>query len=519
MKVERIGNYEILGELGEGGMGIVYRARQEGLDRIVALKVLLPHLSKREKFVKRFLMEARSAARLDHPNIVTIYDVGEEGGTYYFSMQYVKGEDLSSRLSRGPLKLEEAVEIISQVADGLSHAHEKGVIHRDIKPANVIIDEEGTAVITDFGIAKAAWEEKLTTTGQSIGTIEYMSPEQFEGGDLDARCDVYSLGATFYRMATGRSPFPGETTQEVMYRKFRGSFQRPTVVNDSLPEWINGIIAGAMAEDPGDRFNSAAEFKDALKSAVSGKPMVIGGAKKIDLERIFRDEDTRVVKGVEEIDRGAKTVAGVEKEIGGASREFRRKRIRVLVGLSLIVIIAVVGAVTVPKLFRFINSKLSTAKTSPPLMESTSPKGEAPVATPPPEPPESLRVAPVIDHDDEIKRTIGTVFEAWEALDVDKYMSVWSYSARQELKNGVVRNYEELKRNRIITFQKYTKVDASWEILNISRRENRAIVDCHYRMTFDKANGESFTEDERERYVLILSSDGKWLIAVNYDYM
>jgi len=245
-------------------MGIVYQARQAGLDRIVALKVLLTHLSSREHFVERFLREAKSAATLDHPNIVTIYEVGEEEGTYYFSMKYIEGGDLEDVLSRGPMPLERAVDIARQVADGLAHAHEKGIIHRDIKPANIIVDTDGRAVITDFGIARAAWEERLTDAGMSVGTVEYMSPEQFQGEEPGPESDIYALGATFYHLLTGISPFPGKTTQEVMYQKFEGAPPPPTEVNRSLPEWTDHIVAAAMHEDRTERIRSAREFIEIL---------------------------------------------------------------------------------------------------------------------------------------------------------------------------------------------------------------------------------------------------------------
>gem|GEM_PF-4984997 len=274
--MKKIGKHEILGEIGEGGMGIVYKAKQEGLERVVALKVLLPNLSRKESFVERFMREARNAAALDHPNIVTIYDVGQDAGSYYFSMKFVEGEDLSDILKKGPIPLEKAVSIIGQVAQGIDHAHKKGIIHRDIKPANIIIDKSGDAIITDFGIARAAWETKLTTTGMTVGTVEYMSPEQFEGEkELDARSDIYSLGATFYMMVTGRSPFPGETTQKVIYKKMEGDPPDPSLVNTKLPGWIDDVISKAMARERGDRFSSAAEFADALKAGIEGKPAVV----------------------------------------------------------------------------------------------------------------------------------------------------------------------------------------------------------------------------------------------------
>ena len=260
-------NYELLEEIGEGGMGMVYRARQSGLERIVALKVLLPNLSRKEKFVERFMREARNAARLDHPNIVTIYEVGNEKGSYFFSMKYVEGRDLSAILKGGPMPLSNAISIIDQVARGLDHAHKKDIVHRDIKPSNIIIDNEGMAVITDFGIARAAWEEKLTTTGMAVGTMEYMSPEQFAGiGDIDYRSDIYSLGATFYRMVTGKSPFPGETTQKVIYKKMQDDPVPPTSSNPELPEWIDDMVFKAMAKETDGRFNSATDFVEALRN-------------------------------------------------------------------------------------------------------------------------------------------------------------------------------------------------------------------------------------------------------------
>lgn len=265
MKKTVIGNYRIVKEIGEGGMGIVYQARQAGLDRIVALKVLLSHLSSRERFVERFLREAKSAATLDHPNIVTIYEVGEDEGTYFFSMKFVEGEDLEDELSRGPIPLERAVDIIQQVAEGLAHAHGKGVVHRDIKPANIIVDAGGQAVITDFGIARAAWEERLTDAGVSMGTVEYMSPEQFRGEEPGPESDVYALGATFYHLITGSSPFPGKTTQEVMYQKFEGTPAPPTQVNQSLPGWTDHVVGSAMRENRRERIQSAREFLDTLK--------------------------------------------------------------------------------------------------------------------------------------------------------------------------------------------------------------------------------------------------------------
>ncbi|MBN1882394.1 MAG: serine/threonine protein kinase [Deltaproteobacteria bacterium] len=265
-----IGNYELISELGEGGMGIVYKARQATLDRIVALKVLLPNLSRKDRFVQRFMREAKNAATLDHPNIVTIYEVGEDNGSYYFSMKYVEGEDLDQLVERGPLSVDDASAIVLQIAGGLAHAHERGVIHRDIKPANIILDTTGRAVITDFGIARAVWEERMTSTGMSMGTVEYMSPEQFKGGDVDEKSDIYALAATFYTLITGSSPFPGATTQEVMYKKFKEVPIPPTEINRSLPPWVDLVIARAMAEDPAGRYPTASDLARDIRAGLEG---------------------------------------------------------------------------------------------------------------------------------------------------------------------------------------------------------------------------------------------------------
>jgi serine/threonine protein kinase len=289
-----IGNYELISELGEGGMGIVYKARQVSLDRIVALKVLLPNLSRKDRFVQRFMREAKNAATLDHPNIITIYEVGEHDGSYYFSMTYVEGEDLDQLVEGGPLSVDDASAIALQVAGGLAHAHQRGVVHRDIKPANIILDTSGRAVITDFGIARAAWEERMTSTGMAVGTVEYMSPEQFKGGDVDERSDIYALAAMYYTLLTGVSPFPGATTQEVMYKKFKEAPTPPTEVNPALPVWVNHVIARAMADDPADRYPTADDFARDIRAGLEG---TLGAAPGGIVEKKEPEEKTPEAEG------------------------------------------------------------------------------------------------------------------------------------------------------------------------------------------------------------------------------
>lgn len=205
-----LGNYQILEEIGRGGMAIVYKAVQPSLQRHVAIKVLPPQFTFDTIFVQRFQREAVAAGRLKHPNIVTIYDVGEQGGIYYIVMEYLEGVILAELIrQQGPLPLQRVAHIAQQVASALDYAHGQGFIHRDIKPGNVIVGPGDHATLTDFGIVKAAEGTTLTRTGMMIGTPQYMSPEQIQGREIDYRADIYSLGIVCYEMLTGRVPFGG----------------------------------------------------------------------------------------------------------------------------------------------------------------------------------------------------------------------------------------------------------------------------------------------------------------------
>jgi serine/threonine-protein kinase len=218
-KRKSLGGYELLSKLGKGGMGTVYKARQTSMDRIIALKILPPRLSRDEKFVERFLREARSAGKLSHSNIVSGFDVGEAEGYHYFAMEYVEGETLLELLKReGSLDEPQTVEIAIQITKGLAHAHAHGLVHRDIKPGNVIIAKDGTVKLCDLGLARSTEEDQsLTAIGTALGTPHYISPEQIEGQThIDGRVDLYALGATLYHMVAGAPPFAEPTGGRVM---------------------------------------------------------------------------------------------------------------------------------------------------------------------------------------------------------------------------------------------------------------------------------------------------------------
>ncbi|HUA94121.1 MAG TPA: Stk1 family PASTA domain-containing Ser/Thr kinase [Acidimicrobiales bacterium] len=257
------GRYELAHLVARGGMAEVYRAHDRLLDRPVALKILFPELSVDRSFVERFKREAQAAANLSHPNIVPVFDWGEDSGTYFIVMEFIDGRALSSILrTAGPLHPDRAAEIGADVAAALAYAHRHGVIHRDVKPGNVLITDEGTVKVTDFGIARAInTEESLTQTGAVMGTATYFSPEQAEGVGVDARSDIYSLGVVLFEMVTGRPPFLGESPVAVASKHVRESPPAPHEINPSVPASFEAIIAKCMAKSPEFRYATGDDLR------------------------------------------------------------------------------------------------------------------------------------------------------------------------------------------------------------------------------------------------------------------
>jgi Tol biopolymer transport system component len=260
-------HYKILEKLGEGGMGVVYKAEDTKLKRTVALKFLPPDLTRDPEAKERFIREARAASALDHNNICNIHEIDatDEGQTFMVMACY-EGESLDEIISRGPLKVADAVEIASQIAQGLSKAHEKDIIHRDIKPANIFVTQDGVVKILDFGLAKLAGQAQLTKDSSTLGTVAYMSPEQLSGKEVDQRTDIWSLGVVLYEMLTGARPFKGDYEQAMIYSMLNEEPELVTNLCPGLPMDMAGIVAKTMAKNPGDRYQNAAKVSADLQS-------------------------------------------------------------------------------------------------------------------------------------------------------------------------------------------------------------------------------------------------------------
>ena len=305
-KGELIDNrYKIIGSIGEGGMANVYLAWDTILEREVAVKILRGDLSHDEKFIKRFQREANAASSLRHPNIVEMYDVGEDEGKYFIVMEYVKGKTLKSLIKkRGALNLTEAIDIMLQITSGIACAHDSYIIHRDIKPQNILILEDGRVKITDFGIAMALKNNELTQTDSVMGSVHYLPPEQANGNGSTTKSDIYSTGILFYELLTGKVPFKGENAVEIALKHMKEPIPSVRKFNEEIPQSVENIILRACAKNPKNRYSSVAEMYEDIKTCLSEDRM---------------DEKRLVYKYPENNLEETKTITNLEK------REIRNK--------------------------------------------------------------------------------------------------------------------------------------------------------------------------------------------------
>jgi len=265
---QKLGDYEILGVLGAGGMGKVYKVRNMISDRVEAMKILLPNLADQKDLADRFLREIKLLASLNHPNIAALRTALTLDNQLVMIMEYVDGVTLASRLQQGPVPVADAVYYIDQVLAALVYAHQMNVVHRDIKPGNMMLTPQGVVKLMDFGIARPGNEAGMTITGTTLGSLNYMSPEQVKGESVDARSDLYSVGLSLYEILTGRLPFRGDSGYSLMVAQLQQAPEPPIVLRPDLPKPVNDIILMVLAKEPEKRFQSATAFRNALKSAL-----------------------------------------------------------------------------------------------------------------------------------------------------------------------------------------------------------------------------------------------------------
>lgn len=343
--------YEIVRELGRGGMAIVYQARERQLERDVAIKVLPFSLAFDAEFVERFQREARTAARLEHPNIIPIYRVGRSGRVIYFVMKFLRGESLSEKLeAQGALSPESIGRILVQTAAALGYAHKNGIVHRDIKPDNIMFDESGHAILTDFGIAKAATGTRLTGTGMSIGTPHYMSPEQARAQTLDGRSDIYSLGVVAYQCLAGVVPFDGEDSFSIGYKHIMDELPEPPL-KTSAQRSLFQIIKRMLAKAPEERFQRAED----LVAALEGKGPVVAGRSAPPIPNAQRTpmapplppppiDPSALRRGVSPNTPTTPIPRAMRSSVASAERQKEKRRSGVLVGMLLVLLLGGGGA-------------------------------------------------------------------------------------------------------------------------------------------------------------------------------
>ncbi|WP_433745194.1 Stk1 family PASTA domain-containing Ser/Thr kinase [Paenibacillus amylolyticus] len=343
------GRYEVIERVGGGGMALVYKAQDLLLNRNVAIKVLRQQFVHDEEFIRRFRREAQSAASLSHPNVVSIYDVGQEDDVHYIVMEYVEGKNLNEIIKeRAPLQVDESVRIASQIADALDHAHHNQIIHRDIKPHNILIGRNGRVKVTDFGIARAVTSTTITQTGSVVGSVHYFSPEHAKGIITGEKSDLYSLGIVLYQMLTGQLPFLGESPISVALKHLQEEFDEPRKFNPLIPQSVENVILKSMRKNPQERYQSAKEMQTDLETCLMPERR---NETKID----FPDEDdidqTRVMPAIKPEPRGVTSTGAVpvmesDEETGkGKAKSKSWKKPALLISLTVLILIAMVGVV------------------------------------------------------------------------------------------------------------------------------------------------------------------------------
>ncbi|MFD1775133.1 Stk1 family PASTA domain-containing Ser/Thr kinase [Paenibacillus rhizophilus] len=363
------GRYQVIERIGGGGMALVYRAHDILLNRNVAIKVLRNQFVHDEEFIRRFRREAQSAASLSHPNVVSIYDVGQEDEIHYIVMEYVEGYNLNEIIKeRAPLQVDEAVRIATQICDALDHAHQNQIIHRDIKPHNILIGRNGRVKVTDFGIARAVTSTTITQTGSVVGSVHYFSPEHAKGVTTGEKSDLYSLGIVIYQMLTGSLPFLGESPISVALKHLQEEFEEPRKLNPMIPQSVENIILKSMRKNPEERYQSAKEMLQDLETCLLPE-------RRSEPKVSFVDDDedrTRVMPAIKPIPKGIGTRGHAEDRMirdEDAPSPKKRKgwgKPVLWIGLTLLLLLAMLGVVW------YVNAKLVVPEVTVPKLVNLS---------------------------------------------------------------------------------------------------------------------------------------------------
>ncbi|MHA6532489.1 Stk1 family PASTA domain-containing Ser/Thr kinase [Paenibacillus sp. BAC0078] len=367
------GRYQVIERIGGGGMALVYRAHDILLNRNVAIKVLRNQFVHDEEFIRRFRREAQSAASLSHPNVVSIYDVGQEDEIHYIVMEYVEGKNLNEIIKeRAPLQVDESIRIASQICDALDHAHQNQIIHRDIKPHNILIGRNGRVKVTDFGIARAVTSTTITQTGSVVGSVHYFSPEHAKGVTTGEKSDLYSLGIVLYQMLTGVLPFLGESPISVALKHLQEEFEEPRLLNPLIPQSVENVILRSMRKNPDERYQSAKEMLHDLETCLLPE-------RRSEAKAMFNDDDdedrTRIIPAIKPLQRGLGSRSGgggddrgwrEEEAASSGSGKAKRGRPVLWVSLTLIILLAMGGVVW------YVNAKLAVNEVAVPSLTSKS---------------------------------------------------------------------------------------------------------------------------------------------------
>ncbi|OKP96894.1 Stk1 family PASTA domain-containing Ser/Thr kinase [Paenibacillus sp. P46E] len=365
------GRYQVIERIGGGGMALVYRAHDILLNRNVAIKVLRNQFVHDEEFIRRFRREAQSAASLSHPNVVSIYDVGQEDEIHYIVMEYVEGKNLNEIIKeRAPLQVDESIRIASQICDALDHAHQNQIIHRDIKPHNILIGRNGRVKVTDFGIARAVTSTTITQTGSVVGSVHYFSPEHAKGVATGEKSDLYSLGIVLYQMLTGVLPFLGESPISVALKHLQEEFEEPRLLNPLIPQSVENVILRSMRKNPEERYQSAKEMLQDLETCLLPERRSESKAQFHDEE----DEDrTRVIPAIRPMQRGLNSRGGEDRMRRDEEEEMPRSTAKrkwgrpvLWISLTLLLLLAMGGLVW------YVNDKFDVDEVAVPTVTDMS---------------------------------------------------------------------------------------------------------------------------------------------------